>query len=261
MPERRPDVANVFWEPGETLRCLQCSTPILPREFSDGSSTFLIWFSSNEDPSVYCQEVTKDELPRFTFYKFCCEECCRQFSLRFGAAIDHAAAAHEAIRRARLLPSERFVLGGLFMGMPIEEANSIINAATGKNYRTRRQGDCVVLSWTSDIDYPCNPVVLRSSPLEGNPLVEFRLEENILRSVLRAYEPGVNLQHGTLAYLRGRLPMFHATQKPPPGRSRWWIGFPEKGVRIYACHQQAREGLDSPPKGSIVAFDLKRSEH
>jgi len=55
MAKRSPDVANVFWEPGETLRCFECSAPIVPRNFADGTSSFLVWFTSNEDAGVYCR--------------------------------------------------------------------------------------------------------------------------------------------------------------------------------------------------------------
>ncbi len=45
------------------------------------------------------------------------------------------------------------------MGMPIEEAISIINFATGRNYRTRRHGDCLFISKTSNIDYPAISII------------------------------------------------------------------------------------------------------
>jgi len=258
MSNRSPDVANVFWDPAETLRCLQCTSPIQPTDFSDGTSTFLVWFTSNEDAGVYCREVPKDVMPRFTFYKFCSEECCRNFTLRFGAVTDHAAVAKEAMQKARALPASKFVIGGLSMGMPIEEAISIINFANGRNYRTRRHGDCLVFSKTSNIDYPCNPVVLRSVPLPGNPLVEFRLDEDILRSVLQTYDPETSLKEGTIPYLRNRLPLFSSPPSRLDARSRWLVGYPEKGIRIYACAQEASNGLASPPEGSIVAIDFNR---
>ena len=144
------------------------------------------------------------------------------------------------------------------MGMQIEEAISIINFATGRNYRTRRHGDCLVFSKTSNIDYPCNPVVLRSIPLPGNPMVEFRLDEDILRSVLQTYDPETSLEEGTLPYLRNRLPLFSSPPSRLDARSRWLVGYPEKGIRIYACAQEASNGLASPPEGSIVAIDFNR---
>jgi len=118
------------------------------------------------------------------------------------------------------------------MGMPIEESISIINFATGRNYRTRRHGDCPFFSKTSNIDYPCNSVVLRSVPLPGNPLVEFRLDEDILRSVLQTYEPESNLEEGTIHYLRKRFPLFSSPASRLDARCRWLVGYPEKGIRI-----------------------------
>lgn len=260
MPQRSADVANVFWDPTETLRCLQCSSPILPRDFSDGTSTFLVWFTSNEDAGIYCREVVKDVMPQFTFYKFCSEDCCRQFTLCFGAATDHSAMAKEALLKARELPPSRFVLGGLFIGMPIEEAISIINAATGRNYRTRIHGDCVIFSKTSNVDYPCNPVVLRSHPAEKSPLAELRLDEDILAMVLKAYDPSLEIVNGAISHLRERLPFFSINGIQFAGKSHWLVGYPEKGVRLYACVHQASTQLASPPPGSIVMIDLKRSK-
>jgi hypothetical protein len=260
MSQRSPDVANVFWDPAETLRCLQCSSPIQPSDFSDGTSTFLVWFTSNEDAGVYCREVAKDVMPRFTFYKFCSEDCCRQFTLRFGAATDHAAVAKGAMLKARELHPSRFVLGGLFIGMPIEEAISVINFATGRNYRTRRHGDCVVFSKTSNIDYPCNPVVLRSHPAEHSPLAELRLDEEILALVLQAYDPTLKIENGPISHLRERMPLFSLNGNQFNSKSHWMVGYPEKGVRLYICSHEASDQLASPPLGSIVLIDLKRSK-
>jgi hypothetical protein len=260
MSQRSPDVANVFWDPAETLRCLQCSAPILPRDFSDGTSTFLVWFTSNEDAGVYCREIANDVMPRFTFYKFCSEDCCRHFTLRFGAATDHLAVAKEAMLKARELPPSRFVLGGLFIGMPIEDAISLINFATGKNYRTRRHAGCVVFSKTSNIDYPCNPVVMRSLPADNSPLAELRLDEDILALVLQAYDPTLNIENGPISYLRERIPFFSVNGKQFSSKSRWLVGYPEKGVRLYTCAHEASDQLASPRVGSIVLIDLKRSE-
>jgi hypothetical protein len=85
---------------------------------------------------------------------------------------------------------------------------------------------------SSNIDYPCNSVVLRSVPLPGNPLVEFRLDEDILRSVLQTYEPESNLEEGTIHYLRKRFPLFSSPPYRLDARSRWLVGYPEKGIRI-----------------------------
>ena len=45
------------------------------------------------------------------------------------------------------------------MGMPIEEAISIIKFATGRNYRTRRHVDGLFFSKTSNIDYPAISII------------------------------------------------------------------------------------------------------
>jgi hypothetical protein len=96
--------------------------------------------------------------------------------------------------------------------------------------------------------------------LPGNPLVEFRLDEDILRSVLQTYEPESNLDEGTIPYMRRRLPLFSSPASRLDGQSRWLIGYPEKGIRMYACVQEASNGLASLPAGSIALIDLKRSE-
>jgi len=111
---------------------------------------------------------------------------------------------------------------------------------------------------SSNIDYPCNSVVLRSVSLPGNPLVEFRLDEDILRSVLQTYDPETSLEEGTIPYLRNRLPLFSSPPSRLDARSRWLVGYPENGIRIYACAQEASNGLASPPEGSIVAIDFNR---
>ena len=110
----------------------------------------------------------------------------------------------------------------------------------------------------SNIDYPCNPVVLRSAPLPGNPLVEFRLDEDILRAVLQTYDPETSLEEGTIPYLRKRLPLFSSPASHLNGLSRWLVGYPEKGMRIYACVQEASKGLASSPEGSIVVIDFNQ---
>lgn len=257
MAKRSPDVANVFWEPGETLRCLQCSAPVALRNFADGTSSFLVWFTSNEDAGVYCREIPKDAMPRFTFYKFCSEECCREFVQRIGDNLDHAAIAEAALSRSGELPASRFVLGGLYMGMPIEDAIALINVATGKNYRVRQQGETLVFSKTSNIDYPCNPVALRAVHGGGSALVELRLDADVLHSVLSKYEASYQSSGGCLEHLRTRTELHEFPQPDDPEASSWLIGYPEMGTRMYVCNREASEKLQSVPVGSIVMRDYK----
>jgi hypothetical protein len=94
--------------------------------------------------------------------------------------------------------------------------------------------------------------------LPGNPLVEFRLDEDILRAVLQTYDPESCLQEGTIPYLRKRLPLFSSPASRLNGQSRWLVGYPEKGIRMYACVREASKGLASSPEGSIVAIDFNR---
>lgn len=257
MAKRSPDVANVFWEPGETLRCLQCSGPVALRNFADGTSNFLVWFTSNEDAGVYCREIPKDAMPRFTFYKFCSEECCREFVRRIGGNLDHAAIADAALSRAGKLPSSRFVLGGIYMGMPIEDAIALINVATGRNYRVRQQGETLVFSKTSNIDYPCNPVALRAVHGGGSALVEIRLDADVLHSVLSKYEVSYQSSCGCFEYLKTRTELHELPEIGDPDASSWLIGYPEMGTRMYVCNRPASEKLQSLPKGSIVMRDYK----
>jgi len=257
MAKRSPDVANVFWDPGETLRCLKCSAPINPRTFADGTSNFLVWFTSNEDAGVYCREIAKDAMPRFTFYKFCTENCCREFAQGIGDNLDYAAIAESALVRAGKLPSSRFILGGLYMGMPIEDAVALINAATGKNFRVRQQGETQVFSKTSNIDYPCNPVALRAIHGGGSALVELRLDAHILHSVLSKYEAAYRNSGGCLEYLRTTTELFGLPEGDDTDASRWLVGYPEKGIRMYVCNRPASGRFQSVAAGSVVLRDYK----
>jgi len=72
---RAKDVANVFWNPDYTLFCLLTDEPIFPN--SDGK--YDIWYSSNENPNPYNKVITKEELPRFLFYKFKDYETCKKW--------------------------------------------------------------------------------------------------------------------------------------------------------------------------------------
>lgn len=255
MAKRSPDVANVFWEPGETLRCLQCTAPVALRNFADGTSSFLVWFTSNEDAGVYCREIPKDAMPRFTFYKFCSEECCRAFVQRIGGNCDHAGIAEATLSRAGELPASKFVLGGLYMGMPIEDAIALINVATGRNYRVRQQGETLVFSKTSNIDYPCNPVALRAVHGGGSALVEMRLDADVLHSVLSKYEATYQSSGGCLEYLKTKIALHELPDANDPHASVWLVGYPEVGTRMYVCSRPASEKLQSVPAGSIIFRD------
>jgi len=257
MTKRSPDVANVFWDPGETLRCLKCSTPIIPRNFAGGTSNFLVWFTSNEDAGIYCREVAKDAMPRFTFYKFCSEECCREFVQQIGGNLDYGPLAESALLRASKLPSSRFILGGLYMGMPIEDAIALINVATGKNFRVRQQGETRVFSKTSNIDYPCNSVALRAVHGGGSTLVELRLDAEILHSVLSKFEAAYPRSCGCLEYLRTITELYALPDGDDPDASSWLVGYPEKGIRMYVCKRPAMGRFQSVSAGSIVLRDYK----
>lgn len=257
MAKRSPDVANVFWDSSETLRCLQCTSPITPRFFPDGSSTFFVWFTSNEDAGVYCREIPKDAMPRFTFYKFCSEQCCREFVQRIGGNLDYKALAEAALARAGKLPSSRFILGGLYLGMPIEDAIALINVATGNNYRVRQHGKTLVFSKTSNIDYPCNPVSLRAIHGGGSELVELRLDADILHAVLLKYESTYQNTGGCFEYLKTTTELYELLEGNDPGSSRWLVGFPEKGVRMYVCNRPASGKFRSLAAGSIVLRDYR----
>jgi TPR repeat protein len=78
-PEVKPDVANVFWNPARTLRCLRCNRKIHPVRTIEGYEIYQIWYSSNEDPTVHFLNIAKSNLPGFTYYKFCSQACCAQW--------------------------------------------------------------------------------------------------------------------------------------------------------------------------------------
>ena len=66
MKERAPDVANVFWLPGETLYCLQCKGSILPLQLEDGNNLYSLYWSTNENRGAYQVDVAEENLPNFT---------------------------------------------------------------------------------------------------------------------------------------------------------------------------------------------------
>ena len=78
-PEVKPEVANVFWNPEKPLCCLKCSKEIHPEGTNQGVDIYQIWYSSNEDRTVHSRSISKDEIPGFTYYKFCSQACCAQW--------------------------------------------------------------------------------------------------------------------------------------------------------------------------------------
>jgi hypothetical protein len=255
MTTRSPDVANVFWEPGETLRCLECSGPILPRETSSGETIYHIWFSSNEDCGVNFREISKERLPAFTFYKFCGEECCTRWVVARGGNTDFDAITEETFAIARDLPDDRFVLGGLYMGMPLRSAIAVVNSATNRRFRARDHCGLLIFSSSSNIDYPSNPASMRASEGEDGPLREVRLDADILTKVLSRYE-GVEIGIGDLHdWMTTRL-KFEPLPSSPLIKSKWLMGCPEPGSRLYMMLEQSDESVIAPANGSIIWLRL-----
>lgn len=66
---------NVIWDESFILKCLKCSSPILPDSFG-----FMhYYFSSSEDKRVMNTTIYYREVYRHRFYKFCSKECCEDW--------------------------------------------------------------------------------------------------------------------------------------------------------------------------------------
>ena len=77
-PEKRLDVANVYWKKQYTLFDLITDEPIFPIE-KGGKIVYQIYYSSNEDPKPHFGEFTPEQLEKHLYYKFKNKENCIKF--------------------------------------------------------------------------------------------------------------------------------------------------------------------------------------
>ena len=255
MTMRSPDVANVFWESEETLRCLECSGPILPRYTSDGEVVYQIWYSSNEDCGVNFLEISREKLPSFSFYKFCAEACCTKWAHARGSSADFDAVAEQSYALAQALQPKRFVLGGLFLGMPIRNAVAIVNSATGRRFRPRETEGRLIFTSSSSIDYPSNEASMRSSAGGDAPLRELRLSAGMLSNVLSKFEGGEVSPESLRGYMERRI-KFSPLPADSRLKCRWLVSCPEPGTRLYLLPEDPPEWVVAPPAGSIIWVKL-----
>lgn len=252
MSQRDPGVANVFWDPSETLRCLECREAILPHEGADGSATYSIYYTSNEDPAVYFREIPRAQLARFLFYKFCGRACCTIWVERKGGNRDFASAADAVLQRAKALPADRCVLGGLYLGMPLGDALAVINAANGRNFTPRTVDGRLAFSSSSSMFYPCNLVTLRADAGADAPVRELQLEVGLLGRVIERANGAETLADGVMHWLKRRFHFTPSLAAEDGPRSRWLTAVPEPRTRLLVLDVPAAGIYQSVRSGSIL---------
>lgn len=77
-PDPRKDYANVYWKRQYTLFDLLTDKPIFPKEIN-GVRTYVIYYSSNEDPTPHKGRFTVPRLERHLYYKFKTRKSCKKF--------------------------------------------------------------------------------------------------------------------------------------------------------------------------------------
>ena len=72
------DFANVYWEAPYTLFDLLTDEPIFPA-FEKCRKIYKIYYSSNENPQIFYDEFTIEQLQNHLFYKFKTSENCQKW--------------------------------------------------------------------------------------------------------------------------------------------------------------------------------------
>jgi len=209
MTKREPNVANVWWLPGETLHCLQCAGDIQPVRMDNGKNLYSIYWSTEENRGAYPADVLEEDLERFLKYKFCSQECATSWAFPDGVIPDYHQEAEKILKEVKQLPETRLRVGGFHLGMDIKAAACLLNYHTGQHYRVhahRGHPDSFVLKNTSDGDSPANEFVFRT--LKNTAMVsEIFLHPSLLAKIIgQKISPPENL----LAHLK--VHFFHEAQ-------------------------------------------------
>jgi len=185
MTKREPNVANVWWHPGETLHCLQCNEAIQPVRMDNGKNLYSIHWSTEENRGAYPADVLEEDLPHFLKYKFCSQECARNWAFPDGVIPDYHQEAENILQQTKQLPGTRLRVGGFHLGMEIKAAASLLNYYTGQHFQVhphRGYPDSCVLKNTSDGDSPSNDFIFRT-PRKSQKITEIFMQSELLTRV------------------------------------------------------------------------------
>jgi len=225
MTKRAPNVANVWWLPGETLYCLHCAGGIHPVKLDNGKNLYSIHWSTEENRGAYPADVLEENLPHFLKYKFCSQDCAQTWAFPDGVIPDYHEEAEKIIKQTRELPKTRLRVGGFHLGMEIQAAAILLNFYTGQHFKAhphRGYPDAWVLKNTSDGDSPSNAFIFRT-PRKSQKVAEIFMQSGLLATVFGqkfSCPESIPDHLGIPVYLQDSFPFYEKIVGMGPWQSR-----------------------------------------